>query len=300
MNQTWSFSLVALIVLPLAVIAQETASPPEDEAAIRKTVAAYVEAFNRGDAKSLAGYWSPDAVYTSRTSGEQVTGREAIEKQFAASFEQTADAKLDVSVESIQFISPNVAVEHGTARFLEPDQAPAESSYSAVYVKRDGQWLLDRVTDEEIPVTVSHYEQLKELEWMIGDWVDEDETTSVVTQCQWARNNNYLVRSFTVSVEGQADMAGMQIIGWDAAAKQIRSWVFDSDGGFGEGVWTRKDDRWFVRKSGVLPDGRKASAVNIIKHVDDNTFTLQSVSRSIDGEILPNVDEVKIVKQAAS
>jgi hypothetical protein len=92
-------------------------------------------------------------------------------------------------------------------------------------------------------------------------------------------------------------MAGMQIIGWDPVAKHIRSWTFDSDGGFSEGVWTRKDDRWMIRKTGVLADGRKASSVNIVKHLDNNSFTLQSVARAVDGEILPNIDEVRIIRQ---
>ena len=89
----------------------------------------------------------------------------------------------------------------------------------------------------------------------------------------------------------------MQIIGWDAAAKQIRSWTFDSDGGFSEGQWTHKDDRWFVQKKGVLDDGGRATAVNILRRIDDNTFTIQSVSRTIDGELLPNIDEVRVVRQ---
>ena len=32
-------------------------------------------------------------------------------------------------------------------------------------------------------------------------------------------------------------MTVTQRIGWDPAAKQIRSWEFDSEGGFGEGTW---------------------------------------------------------------
>ena len=88
--------------------------------------------------------------------------------------------------------------------------------------------------------------------------------------------------------------AGVQIVGWDPAAKQIRSWVFDSDGGFGEGKWTKKDQRWYIQATGTLPDGSKTSAVNIITYVDENTFTWQSVNREAGGEILPNVDEVVV------
>ena len=197
---------------------------------------------------------------------------------------------------SIQFVSPNVAVEHGTARFVQPDQEPGVTEYSAVYVRRDGRWLLDRVTDEDTPVVLSHYEQLKELEWMVGSWVDQDEEATVVTECSWTRNNNFLTRAFTIRIRDRIDLAGMQIIGWDAATKQIRSWVFDSDGGFGQATWKKTGNRWNIHRSGVLPDGQKTSSVNVITYVDDNTCTIQSVSRMAGGELLPNIDEVTIVK----
>ena len=64
------------------------------------------------------------------------------------------------------------------------------------------------------------------------------------------------------------DLEGTQVIGWDPAAGTIRSWMFDSDGGFGEGIWTKNDNTWIVKFSQVLPDGRKASATNIYTLVD--------------------------------
>ena len=273
--------------------------PPDagaDEQSIRETVEQYVQAFNAGDAQTVAGFWSPDAVYTNRTTGEVVVGRAAIQEQFTVLFAENKGAKLDVSVASIQFVSPNVAVEHGTARFVQPDQEPGETEYSAVYVRRDGRWLLDRVTDEDTPVVLSHYEQLKELEWMVGSWVDQDEEATVVTECSWTRNNNFLTRAFTIRIRDRIDLAGMQIIGWDAATKQIRSWVFDSGGGFGQATWKKAGNRWNIQRSGVLPDGQKTSSVIIITYVDDNTCTIQSVSRMAGGELLPNIDEVTIVK----
>ncbi len=156
-----------------------------------------------------------------------------------------------------------MAVEQGIAKVTRPDQTPEESEYSAVYVKRDGQWLLDRVTEEEVPVVLSHYEQLKELEWMIGTWVDQDEENRIETTCQWTKNQNFMMRSFTVSVRDRLEMSGLQIVGWDPAAKQIRSWVFDSDGGFGEGCGARRH-ALACAATGTLPDGRKTSSVNII------------------------------------
>lgn len=268
-----------------------------DEAAIRKAVASYVAAYNRGDAGALAALWSPGAVYTNPTSGEQAVGREAIKKEFAGVFAGAKGARLEAKTDSIQLISPSVAVEYGTATVTLPDQEPEQTEYTAVYVKNGKEWLLDRVSEKEAPAAPSHYEQLKCLEWMVGRWVDTDDETTVVTECNWTRDNNFLARFFTVQVRDSIDMAGMQIIGWDPSTKQIRSWVFDSHGGLGQGTWKKKGNRWYIQQRGVLPDGRKSSSVNIITLVDEKTCTLQSVDRTEDGELLPDIEEVRITRQ---
>lgn len=277
------------------------AEQAEDEAAIRKSDAAYVEAYNKQDAKGLAALWSPEAVYVDPETGEEAVGRDEIEKEFAGTFAELKGAKLEVDVESIRFLSPNVAIENGTARIISPGADPDESTYSALFVKREGKWLLDRVTEEETPAPPtpppSNYEHLKELEWMIGSWIDQDEDATIQTDCDWTKNQNFMNRSFAVVVDDQVDMAGMQIIGWDPIANQIRSWVFDSDGGYSEGKWTRKGDRWLIQQNGTLPNGSRTTAVNIITRVDDDSFTWQSVQREVDGDILPNVDEVLVVRK---
>jgi uncharacterized protein (TIGR02246 family) len=278
----------------------DVAGQTTDEAAIRKAVEAYVAAFNQGDAKALSALWSPEAVYTNRLSGEEVVGREAIEEQFASLLADAKGARMEATTDAIQFVSPNVAIEHGTAKVILPDQDPEESAYSAVYVRRDGQWLLDRVSEEQVPVVASHYEHLKDLEWMIGTWVDQDDEARIETTCSWTRNQNFMTRSFMVVVADRVEMAGMQIIGWDPAAQRIRSWVFDSDGGFGEGVWSRKGNAWHVQTSGTLPDGSRSSSVNIMSILDQDSFTWQSVNRVAGGEILPNIDEVIVVRQPAA
>ncbi len=277
--------------------ADDTEPQAADEAAVRKAVDAYVAAFNQGDAKGLAALWSPEAVYTNPQSGEQAAGREAIEAQFAEVFADAKGAKLEAHSDVIQFVSPNVAIERGTAKVSRPDQPLEESNYSAVYTKRDGHWLLDRVTEEDIPVAVSQPEQLRELEWMIGDWVDRDDQDTIETKCQWTKNRRFMVRSFAIKVRDRVELAGMQIIGWDPAAQRIRSWVFDSEGGFGEGFWKKQGQAWHIRTTGILPDGQKSSAVNIITPVDGNSFTWQSVDRAAGGELLPSVDEVLVVRQ---
>ncbi len=271
-----------------------------EEAAVRATGAVFRAAFEARDAKKIASLWTPDAVYRDRTSGEQIGGREQIEARFTDAFAEPDTAKLSVDVDSLDFVSPNVAIQRGATRITRPDTPPEDSRYTAVLVKRDGQWLLDRVTEEDIlPPRPSNYDHLKELDWMIGSWIDDnDPGVNIQTDCEWTKNRNFMTRSFAVVIGDQVDASGMQVIGWDESAKQIRSWVFDSDGGFGEGKWSFRDDHWVVQSTGTLPDGGKSSAVHIITPLDANSFKWQAVNRSVDGDLLPNIDEVLIVRKA--
>lgn len=289
------FVFVAINLAPNSCRADQAG----DEAAIRKNAEAYVEAYNKHDAKAVAAMWSPDAVYMDPSTGDAAVGREEIEKVFAETLAGLKEAKLEVEVKSVDFMSPNVAIESGTARIIRPDTEPEETDYTAVNMKRDGKWLIDRISEEApLESPPSNYEHLKELEWMIGSWIDRDDVAMVQTDCQWTKNQNFMNRSFAVVVGDEVDMAGMQIIGWDPIARQIRSWIFDSDGGFSEGKWTRKgDDRWFIQQEGTLPNGGRVSAVNVITRVDGDSFTWQSVNREMNGDILPNVDEVLVVRK---
>ena len=106
------------------------ADQADDEAAIRKTDDAYAEAYNKRDAKALAALWSPEAVYIDPETGDEAVGRDEIEKEFADTFAALKDAKLEIEVASINFFSPNVAIENGTARIIRPDAEPERAFYA--------------------------------------------------------------------------------------------------------------------------------------------------------------------------
>jgi len=288
--------LVYGIIGTTRMVGQQPADQTADEAAIRKSAASYMEAFNKHDAKALADLWSPDAVYLNRSTGEEVVGREAISEQFTTLFKTQPTVKLEVNVTSVQFVSPNVAIERGTAKFFSPNAEPDEIEYSAVDVKRDGKWLLDRVTDKTKEVAPSHYEQLKVLEWMVGNWTTNADDAEVDLECNWTKNQNFLTRAFKISIDDDS-FSGMQIVGWDPAAKAIRSWTFDSNGTFTEAKWEQRGGRWFIRNRGTLPDGRTATMINVMKPVDENSFTWQTIERTAGGELLPNIDEILIVRR---
>ncbi len=100
-------------------------------------------------------------------------------------------------------------------------------------------------------------------------------------------------------VGDRVDLEGTQVIGWDPGAKKFRSWIFDTEAGFGEGEWSRTGNTWTVNVKSILGTGEKASSMNIYTYVDPNSFTWQSVSREVAGEPLPDIDEVTVVRKNA-
>ena len=62
-------------------------------------------------------------------------------------------------------------------------------------------------------------------------------------------------------------LEGWQIIGWDPIDERIRSWTFDSEGGFADGYFTREGSRWLLRETGVAPDGSRTGADNTITKI---------------------------------
>jgi hypothetical protein len=139
---------------------------------------------------------------------------------------------------------------------------------------------------------------LDELAWMVGEWVDQDEDATIESSVAWTKNGKFLRRMFRVTPREGATHAGMQLIGWDPAEETIRSWTYDEDGGFGEERWRRDGDRWTIRTRYTLPDGARGSAVNLMRRIDDDSFTWRSVSRSIGGSIQPDIDEVTVVRRS--
>jgi hypothetical protein len=167
-------------------------------------------------------------------------------------------------------------------------------------VKRDGQWKIAAVRDHADPNegAASPRAHLEELAWMVGEWVDEGDDAVVHTTCAWSDDGNYLLRSFTVHVAGKAASSGTQRVGWDPQREQIRSWVFDSDGGFSEGFWTRSaENQWLVKASGTLPDGTPVSATNIITRDNPHTMRWQSINRTLGDETLPDTEQIVLARK---
>src|SRR6185312_13752121 len=96
---------------------------------------------------------------------------------------------------------------------------------------------------------------------------------------------------------GKPVMSGTQRIGWDPLARQIRSWIFESDGGHGEGLWARDGNQWIVKLSGALPTGRKATSTQVITFVSKDIARWKSVDRTVGGSLLPDIEEIVLVRK---
>jgi len=289
---------IVMSVSPLLAV-EKRKSEKSDQDAIRAAIDSYVAAYNRGDAKAVAAFWSDSGEWIS-PSGQRFQGKQAIEKEMRAMFSDNKGVRIEVINPSIRMVSPQVAIEEGKVRVIRPSEPPSDSTYLAVDVKEGGQWKLNTVRETDAPETQASSSQLQELAWLVGDWVDDSPEVDDAATVAWTKNKTFLTYAFKTSEPGSDDaLEGTQVIGWDPVAGTVRSWMFDSDGGFGEGTWSKHENSWVVKFNQVLADGRKASATNIYTLVDGDNFTLKSIGRKLDGQFMPNIDEVKMVRKTA-
>lgn len=295
--QKYSKIILALLAAAwLAGCGQAQQNKEADEKSIRNAVQAYQEAYNQQDAKKLTGLWASDATYFNPMTGESAKGREAIEKLFKEKFAQGKDRHLDIKIKSIEFPNADEAIENGLMKLTVPDQPEQQFAYQVGFVKENGKWLVDAIHEIELQEPTSNFEQLKDLEWLVGKWEDSDGNVQILFDNQWDKYKNFITQHFKMDIYGQDDIEGKQIIAWDPAKEVIRSWVFDSDGGFGEGTWEKVDKSWYATMNFTLSDGRIATSINIYTPVDEHSYTFASVEREVDGEILPDMNPVTVEK----
>lgn len=277
-----------------------SAQPPRgsaaDEKAIRKAAEGYATAFNKGDIDGVMAQWAADADYVDE-SGKSYKGRAAIAALFKQQHGNLKGHKLKIQVKTLRFVSPEVAIQDGVVEMTSPVGAVDSSRYTAVLVKSSGNWLLSSVRDfPNESETTSPAAQLKQLEWLVGDWGHEDKSVQVRVSCRWIMNKNFLHLEYEVKPKDGEETTVSQWVGWDPLNGRIKSWFIDSHGGHGEGAWSRKGNTWTIAATGVLADGRQASATNAWKMIDDKTCLWQSLDRQVDGQPLPDV-EVKFVRK---
>jgi uncharacterized protein (TIGR02246 family) len=292
--------LLATILVGILAFSGRGQPPANGEQGVRKAFAAYIEAMNKGDLDGIMAYWAPDADFIDEA-GKMTRGHDAIRALFKTVLPDLKGSKTTGQIYSVKFLRPDVALVDGSREITSADGTRDSDRFAVVWAKSGDKWLLSSVRDlpaevEEAPSLT--YPQLKSLEWLIGDWVDDGGKGTVQIKCTWAPNKSFLLMDYQVKGEGADPMLVTQRIGWDPVNNKVRSWVFDSTGGFGEANWQRDGNKWVVGASGILADGGTGGSTNVYEFKDENTFLYRSVDRDVDGQPVADAD-VKFVRKTA-
>jgi uncharacterized protein (TIGR02246 family) len=282
------FGLGALVVAgclaPCYALAQNTAgqnaniqNDPE-AAAIRASEEQLVKLFNAGKADELAAMFLPKGELVDEQ-GIVYAGQPAIKDLLTKFFAKYPGAKLTLNIDSIRVIGP-VAFEEGTRLTATKDDASASQvRFEVVRAKTPAGWQIASLRDFADDPDLTPHERLEPLAWLVGDWVNEGNDAAVRISYHWSDDKNFLLGDFQVGKQGSTVMQSTQRIGWDPLAGKVRSWLFDSDGGFGEGHWTEVDGTWVIKSSAVLPDGQTGSATVTMTPKGKDRYILKGTDR---------------------
>jgi uncharacterized protein (TIGR02246 family) len=281
--------------------AQPTAASPTTaavEKAVRDTLVAYVEAYNKKDPARMVELFTQDGTLVD-SENVATRGREAINQEFTSAFAEPTTYTLDGKTERVRMITPDVAQAEGISRLISPREATIANRFLALLARQGDAWKIAEIREYPAPAaSVTPYERLKELEWMVGEWVDESEDVQVSTTVRWGQGKACLVRDYSVRIKDEPATSGLMVIAWDPQTQQIRSWIFNADGGRGEASWTRATDKqWVVKAQGSTGDGQPTSATQVISLVNKDAIRTSSTDRIVGGEIAGDVEDVIMVRK---
>ncbi|HEY2252362.1 MAG TPA: nuclear transport factor 2 family protein [Planctomycetaceae bacterium] len=288
---------IAAFGLLLAAEAARAADSPDDPAiaAVRKSDEKLVAAFNAGKTDELVAMFLPKGELIDEA-GTINQGPQEIKELFGSFFKQFPGAKLAINIESIRLVGP-VAIDEGTRTMTTADGVEkSRFRYIAVWAKTDKGWQLASFRDFADDPPATPHDNLEPLAWLVGQWVNEGDDGRVAISYRWSEEQNYLLGEFEMKLADGSPRKSLQRIGWDPSLGKIRSWLFDADGGFAEGIWTVVDDGAVVKSSSVNPDGTTASATMTITSKDKDHFTIAGTDRVV-GDKLDDDFEVTVSRR---
>lgn len=214
-----------------------------------------MDAFNAGEAESIASLFVPDGELV-LASGEIVIGRERLVEHYSAALAEQDRPQAALEAGSVRFLSEGLAVEDGTIHLTDSSGEISSHFYTAVHAKQeDGKWLFasvrDEVGDHALPA-----EKLLAMEWLIGDWVTQIDGSDTWISFSWSEDGPYIdAKALTESPGGPATASTMRI-GWNERDENFASWAFDAEGGFNYSTWISPEtDQWILKTQGITSEG---------------------------------------------
>lgn len=277
---------------------RSAAQIPEAEQPFHDSAQAFVDAYAERDAEAIGRLFTEDAEFLDEF-GERTVGRAAIVELFESVFRESPGALVnEIRIERVRFVAPNVAMEEGeVVATADASATPTTSRYIALHtLGDDGQWRMNSVKDFPAE-NADRSRRLQDLSWLLGDWVNEDEESVVHTSCGWSADGNYLLKEFVIQTFDGRTLNGVQRIGWDAGRERIRSWTFDSRGGFTSGDWVRSGSDWIVTLEGVTADGETVTGTAVHTPIDDELVMWHYRNLTIGGRFLGESQPVRLVRR---
>jgi uncharacterized protein (TIGR02246 family) len=276
----------------VAAAPADVAASPEFAAMIRREMEATVKAFNAADPAGVAALFMEKGELVDEN-GNVYTGRAEITALFKAFFEKFPKAAMAMEVTSVRSIGDSLAVEEGVRQITaEAGAAEAQMRYIAVRDKVGDKWPIASYREFADDPAPTAEEMLQPLSFLVGDWVDESPEGRTAISYRWSEDGNYILGDYALSVGGQPESKSVQRIGWDPVEGVLRSWTFDSDGGFSHGEWTPIDNGWVAKTEATMPDASMASATVTLLVKDQDHFVVRSTDRIVAGGEEPDFELV--------
>jgi|LakMenEpi03Aug12_release.lakeMendotaPanAssembly.Ray.scaffolds.fasta_scaffold01460_8 uncharacterized protein (TIGR02246 family) len=263
---------------------------------VQADTAKFTAAFNGAKVDELIGLFSPKAEFVDEE-GTIYQGTEEIKALFAAFFEKFPGAQLTMEADSVRPLGDKLIIEEGVRQIAIPNtDNDATLRYIAVHVKDGDAWKLAMVREFANDPAPTPYDYLMPLSMLEGDWVDENPAGVTRVSYRWNEEKTFLLGEYVVQIGDRPAMKSSQRLGWDPVQLKIRSWTFDSDGGFSEGTWTATDEGWIVKSTATLPNGQTGSATLTISVKDDDQISVKSFDRII-GDVVEEPFEITITRR---
>jgi uncharacterized protein (TIGR02246 family) len=270
----------------------DVAASPEFAAMIRREMEATVKAFNAADPAGVAALFMEKGELVDEN-GNVYTGRAEIAALFKAFFEKFPKAVMAMEVTSVRSIGDSLAVEEGVRQITaEEGAAEAQMRYVLVRDRVGDKWPIASYREFADDPAPTSQEMLEPLAFLVGDWVDESPEGHTAINFSWSEDGNYILGEYVLSVGGQPESKSVQRIGWDPVEGVLRSWTFDSDGGFSHGEWTQTDNGWVAKTEATMPDASTASATVTFTVKDQDHFVVKSTDRIVAGGEEPDFELV--------
>lgn len=294
-------TLVALLVGPWYFLsgraADEKKAVAADAKGVQATMAALADAFNDGDAAKFAAGFTTDAEFID-DAGNGVRGRDEIQKVFAGFLAKNKGAKVQFTLDDPRQVADDVIIQDGESVCTVPAKNTQSSRrYAIVFARQEKKWAIASLREfPEEKEEVENADRIKELSWMIGEWVDETEAGIITTTSRWSQDRHYILRDFTVKVKGKDAMSGIQRIGVDPLTKQLTGWTFDSENGHGKTVWIKNGEQWLVKATGVTSEGEPASATYVFTPVGKDKVLWKTMHRVVGDQVEPDFELTMVRK----